>query len=121
MAGRGCTRTGCTRLAVATLTFVYLDSTAVLGPLSTSVDPHGYDLCPFHANRLTVPRGWEVVRVGPIPLRPPPDDDWSAVADAVRPSAQSAPPPVRLGPEPAPPEATGRRKKHLTLVNPETA
>ncbi|MGD9530693.1 MAG: DUF3499 family protein, partial [Pseudonocardia sp.] len=32
---RRCSRSGCTELAVATLTYVYADSTAVVGPLAT--------------------------------------------------------------------------------------
>lgn len=60
---RQCSRTACSREAVATLTYVYSDSTAVLGPLAVSAEPHSYDLCQQHASRLTAPRGWEVVRV----------------------------------------------------------
>jgi hypothetical protein len=47
---------------VATLTYVYSDSTAVVGPLASFAEPHSYDLCEEHAVRLTVPRGWEVMR-----------------------------------------------------------
>jgi hypothetical protein len=70
---------------VATLTYVYADSTAVLGPLATHAEPHSYDLCAEHAERLTAPRGWEVVRLAPemIPVGPTPDD-LVALADAVR-------------------------------------
>lgn len=60
---RQCSRTACSKEAVATLTYVYSDSTAVLGPLAVSAEPHSYDLCQSHASRLTAPRGWEVVRV----------------------------------------------------------
>ena len=48
---------------MATLTYVYSDSTAVLGPLATYAEPHCYDLCAEHAERLTAPRGWEIVRL----------------------------------------------------------
>ena len=48
---------------MATLTYVYSDSTAVLGPLATYAEPHCYDLCAQHAERLTAPRGWEIVRL----------------------------------------------------------
>ena len=48
---------------MATLTYVYTDSTAVLGPLALRADPHGYDLCLPHATSLSVPRGWEVIRL----------------------------------------------------------
>jgi hypothetical protein len=83
--GRPCTRSACGRPAVATLTYVYSDSTAVLGPLATLAEPHSYDLCSEHAGRLTAPRGWEVVRLTPdlVPTGPSPDD-LVALAEAVR-------------------------------------
>jgi hypothetical protein len=70
---------------VATLTYVYADCTAVVGPLATYAEPHCYDLCHEHSERLTAPRGWEVVRLQPNPdaLRPS-SDDLVALADAVR-------------------------------------
>ena len=66
---RRCSRSGCGRAAVATLTYVYADSTAVVGPLATYAEPHSYDLCEEHAVRLTVPRGWEVLRTRRLPRR----------------------------------------------------
>ena len=69
---------------MATLTYVYSDSTAVVGPLATVREPHSWDLCLGHANRITAPRGWELVRhAGPFPAQPE-DDDLVALADAVR-------------------------------------
>ncbi len=74
---------------MATLTYVYSDSTAVLGPLATYAEPHCYDLCAPHAERLTAPRGWEVVRLAPDRVAPgPSDDDLLALADAVREAAR---------------------------------
>ena len=61
--GRHCSRQTCTRDAVCTLTYVYADSTAVIGVLSARSEPHAYDLCGFHADRMTAPRGWRVVRL----------------------------------------------------------
>jgi len=58
--------------ALYTLTYVYRDSTAVLGPLATYVEPHCYDLCASHAGRLTAPRGWDVVRLPVDPADPEP-------------------------------------------------
>lgn len=60
---RQCTRAACRQAAVATLTYVYADSTVVVGPLALNAEPHSYDLCETHANRLTAPRGWELVRI----------------------------------------------------------
>ena len=86
---RRCSRTACGRPAVATLTYVYADSTAVLGPLATYAEPHCYDLCAEHAERLTAPRGWEVVRlaadIGPVRRS---SDDLEALANAVREAAR---------------------------------
>jgi hypothetical protein len=77
---------------VATLTYVYSDSTAVLGPLATFAEPHCYDLCAEHAERLTAPRGWEVVRLSPDLEPPGPShDDLLALADAVREAARPRP------------------------------
>jgi len=77
---------------VATLTYVYSDSTAVLGPLATYAEPHCYDLCAEHAERLTAPRGWEVVRLAPDQEPPgPTHDDLLALADAVREAARPRP------------------------------
>ena len=74
---------------MATLTYVYSDSTAVVGPLATFAEPHSYDLCEEHAVRLTVPRGWEVVRhAGEFPSPIPQADDLEALADAVREAAR---------------------------------
>lgn len=86
---RRCSRTACQEGAVATLTYVYSDSTAVVGPLATHAEPHSYDLCEEHARRLTVPKGWEVVRhEGEYSLPMPSSDDLEALADAVREAAR---------------------------------
>lgn len=63
---------------------MYVDSTAVLGPLATQVEPHGYDLCQSHAQNLSAPRGWEVIRLASDPDPRPTTDDLLALADAVR-------------------------------------
>jgi Protein of unknown function (DUF3499) len=83
---RRCSRPGCRQTAVYTLTYVYRDSTAVLGPLAAYVEPHCYDLCADHAGRLTAPRGWDVVRL-PVQTEEPAStqaDDLEALANAVR-------------------------------------
>jgi Protein of unknown function (DUF3499) len=67
---------------VYTLTYVYRDSTAVLGPLAAYVEPHCYDLCEKHAARLTAPRGWDVVRLPADPVAER-ADDLEALANAV--------------------------------------
>jgi hypothetical protein len=89
---RRCSKPACTRPAVSTLTYVYSDSTAVLGPLATYAEPHCYDLCQVHSERMTAPRGWEVVRLEPDPdaLRPS-SDDLEALAEAVREAARPRP------------------------------
>lgn len=63
MRERLCSKVGCAREAVTTLTFDYGDQMAVLGPLGGGgADPHAHDLCAIHTDRLSVPQGWIVVR-----------------------------------------------------------
>ncbi len=77
---------------MATLTYVYSDQTAVLGPLATYAEPHAYDLCAAHSDRLIAPRGWEVLRLAPdADAFGPSTDDLLALADAVREAARPAP------------------------------
>ena len=114
---RQCSRTACGRPAVATLTYVYSDSTAVLGPLALHAEPHSYDLCVQHADRLTAPRGWEVVRLLPeFEPAGPSRDDLLALADAVReagrPPEPVVVPQVRDVPDTAP------RRGHLRVLRP---
>lgn len=90
IAYRHCSKIGCSQPAVATLTYSHADQTAVLGPLSLQAEPHTYDLCSDHADRLTPPRGWEIVRLA----LPDPDvdpDGLSAVVDAVAEDEPQAP------------------------------
>ncbi len=105
---------------MATLTYVYADSTAVLGPLATYAEPHCYDLCAEHSERLTAPRGWEVVRlaVDTTVARRPSGDDLEALADAVREAARTPPPaeppPGRAAPGADPMEVA--RRGHLRVL-----
>lgn len=101
MSVRRCSRPSCGRPAIATLTYVYAESTAVLGPLATYAEPHCYDLCAVHSERLTAPRGWEMVRLeaDPESLKPS-ASDIEALADLVREAAAQAPvqaPVVEIG------------------------
>jgi hypothetical protein len=103
---------------------VYADSTAVVGPLAAVAEPHSYDLCDRHAETLTAPRGWELVRAeGEFEAPPPVADDLVAIAEAVRevrpavgadwPAPEE--PPVRM-----PPRSSGpaRRRGHLRVIPP---
>lgn len=85
---------------MATLTFVYSDSTAVVGPLATAREPHAWDLCIGHASRITAPRGWEMLRhAAPLPVNPD-EDDLVALAEAVREGRAVASPAVGIGQNP---------------------
>ena len=118
---------------MATLTYVYSDSTAVVGPLATDREPHTWDLCLGHATRITAPRGWELVRhAAPLPTNPD-EDDLVALADAVREGRVAGGPPIagfsdplaaphlgapRSGIHPVAPRngAAGRRRGHLRVL-----
>jgi hypothetical protein len=108
---RRCSRPACKRTPVHTLTYVYRDSTAVLGPLAAFVEPHSYDLCAAHADRMTAPKGWEVLRLPDGPAGEEQSDDLEALANAVMEAAApaAAAEPVGQGVE------VGRRR-HLRVV-----
>jgi hypothetical protein len=110
VSSRRCSRTGCKRDALCTLTYVYRESTAVLGPLAAYTEPHCYDLCAVHAARLTAPLGWDVVRLPADPVAEQ-ADDLEALANAVREAAipAAATEPVGQGTE------VGRRG-HLRVL-----
>jgi len=95
---------------VATLTYAYADSTAVVGPLASYAEPHSYDLCERHALRLTAPRGWEVVR-HEGDFAEAAATDLTALAEAVR-EAGRADVPV----DPPPGVATTGRRGHLRVL-----
>ena len=108
--GRRCTKVQCSEIAVRTLTYIYSDSTAVLGPLSSFPEPHSFDLCQSHSKRLTVPQGWTSVVHEPSGSDPEPTaDDLMAIADAVREAGKSAPQSIPHSPE------VGRRG-HLRVI-----
>lgn len=109
-AGRRCSKSGCRESAAKTLIYIYTDSTAVLGPLSTYSEPHSFDFCNSHSERLTVPRGWTVIRHEDGALREEPKpEDLMAIADAVREVAMQEIAPRKQQPE------VGRRG-HLRVL-----
>ncbi len=114
---RQCSHAGCRGQAVATLTFVYVDSTAVLGPLALKATPGCYDLCATHTASMTAPLGWEVIRLTePEVSTPyPDDDDLLALANAVREIGLADSPAVGRMRDPATVVELGRRG-HLRVI-----
>ena len=116
VAQRRCSKSGCDGNAVSTLTYIYADSMAVLGPLATFAEPHAYDLCIKHSERLTAPRGWEVVRLESESFESEhSEDDLLAIANAVR---EAAKPEISQPTNEALPEV-GRRGHLRVLPNQE--
>ncbi len=133
---RVCSKPGCTNGAVATLTYDYQDSTAVLGPLATSTQPHTYDFCDNHAQNLTVPRGWQVIRLQTkFDPAPPSGEDLLALVEAIRDvagvhtddeadgqhfqSVRRPGEPRRDAEDPAVKYAPLQRREHLTVISGE--
>ncbi|MGW0044092.1 DUF3499 domain-containing protein [Rhodococcus sp. NPDC003348] len=116
---RRCCRPGCKNPAVATLTYVYSDSTAVVGPLATVDEPHSWDLCESHASRITAPKGWELVRYeGGFSSSTPDEDDLTALAEAVREAGRGERGDSVSGDRSAPAPTTTRtgRRGHLRVL-----
>jgi Protein of unknown function (DUF3499) len=83
----------------------------VVGPLAAFVEPHCYDLCSWHADRLTAPRGWEVMRLPLGPSEEDAADDLEALANAVREAATP-----RNGTEPVGQGVEIGRRGHLRVL-----
>lgn len=67
------------------MTYIYADSTAILGALAPFAEPHAYDLCTEHSEKLTLPNGWTVIKSETGSSESGPNsDDIMAIADAVR-------------------------------------
>lgn len=115
MGSRCCSRTACKHPPVYTLTYVYRDSTAVLGPLAAYVEPHSYDLCEKHAARLVAPRGWDVVRL-PVETVQDRADDLEALANAVMETQPRGRPDNRLEKEPVGQGVEISRRGHLRVL-----
>ncbi|SNC71464.1 Protein of unknown function [Kytococcus aerolatus] len=117
---RLCSKIGCSRGAASTLTYVYSEQAVVVGPLAREADPHGYDLCAEHTDRLTPPRGWALLRLD-IDLTDPTGSvrDIGALAEVVRDrraTVEAAPGSESAG-EPAADGAQGSAHGHLRLVH----
>ena len=67
---RQCSRTGCAAPARVTLEYHYGQRVVWLDDLHEDRDPHHYDLCQRHADRLRVPSGWRLEdrRIAPTRL-----------------------------------------------------
>ena len=108
---------------MATLTYIYSDSMAVVGPLAAFAEPHSYDLCDVHGERLSAPRGWEVLRLAPDPSTlAPSNDDLLALADAVREAGRPLVAATRAPGDPTLVAGAGRetgRRGHLRVLTSE--
>ena len=62
MTERPCSKPACSNAAMATLSFDYQLSTAVLGMLSPRPEPGCYDLCLEHQRKFLPPQGWQLIR-----------------------------------------------------------
>lgn len=57
---RQCCKSSCSELSTITLTFQYSRALAWIDDLTYERDPHSYDLCERHGQRMTVPTGWRL-------------------------------------------------------------
>lgn len=81
---RKCSKSNCSEKAVATLSYNYAAQIATLAHLQQYPEPHTYDLCQGHSERLTVPRGWTVITADLVNEPSYAEEDFSAIAAAVR-------------------------------------
>ena len=93
---RSCRKTACRWPAAASLSFRYATQEVWLLDLAAEPDPSLYDLCPHHADALTVPKGWTRVdqrSSADAPVEPAASDRVAEPASA----RHSAPPMALTG------------------------
>lgn len=110
---RRCSKSNCTQRAVATLSYNYAEQRATLTPLQKFQEPHTYDLCQEHSEGLTIPRGWQVNVETTVDLIGDVEEDFSAIADAVREVMSEV---VEEKVEPVTSQAELRRRGHLRAL-----
>ena len=103
------------------MTYGYEDATAVIGPLSPAAEPGAFDLCAAHVKSVTVPHGWQMVRLQTeFAPAPPSTNDlmgWAAALGAASGRAPRAPAPARrVVPRPAATAAPPGGRPRLSLV-----
>lgn len=95
------------------MTYGYDEATAVIGPLSPMIQPGTIDLCQSHAQSVTMPVGWQVIRLQTeFEEAPPSSDDLLALADAIREASRTEVPP------PTPAKREVRRPTDVIQKNP---
>ena len=57
---RQCSRSTCSEISTITLTYQYSRAIVWIDDLAHERDPHAYDLCQRHGQRMTVPSGWRL-------------------------------------------------------------
>lgn len=57
---RQCSRSTCSGVSTITLTYQYSRALVWIDDLAAERDPHSYDLCERHGQRMTVPTGWRL-------------------------------------------------------------
>jgi hypothetical protein len=57
---RHCSRSSCNEVSTITLTYQYSRALVWIDDLAYEQDPHAYDLCERHGQRMTVPTGWRL-------------------------------------------------------------
>lgn len=67
---RRCARPDCHVVATTTLGYDYPESTVWIAALSEAAHPMTHDLCDGHADRLSVPRGWQLSDRRPVAPHP---------------------------------------------------
>ena len=79
-----CSRPGCAHRAVALVTYAYRDFHVEVGPITENPPQGSYQLCLTHLDRLSVPKGWQLVRHPSPQVGTLTNADIEALAEQIR-------------------------------------
>jgi len=103
-----CSRPGCGERAVAQLTYAYALSQVEISPVADDLPVGAYVLCQTHLDRLSVPKGWKLIRTGSPTLAQLSEAEIESLAEEVR--------RVGLGLEPQGTETSLSRRPDLVML-----
>lgn len=81
---KACSRPGCHQRAIAQVIYAYRDLNVEVGPLGDDPPAGSYQLCPAHLERLSVPKGWQLIRRGKPKAGKLTDQEIEALAQEIR-------------------------------------
>ncbi|MDR0784080.1 MAG: DUF3499 domain-containing protein [Propionibacteriaceae bacterium] len=109
-----CSRPGCSDRAVAQVDYAYRDLEVEIRPVTHDPDPNAQQLCQAHLDRLSLPKGWRLIKRQRPLAATMTERDIAALAQEIRRVGGIG---ESSGPTPAPEHSLSSRTNLVTLTS----